>query len=57
MWIDHIYLHNLDASTVRSTARTFDQSVVPVQMEGMSVMVPLSDHFGLASVIRVPSGG
>jgi hypothetical protein len=35
---------------VLSTARIFDESVVPVPGD----MVPLSDHFGMRSVIVVP---
>jgi endonuclease/exonuclease/phosphatase family metal-dependent hydrolase len=50
VWIDHILLDNLASEAVLSTARVFDEDVVPV--DGMSV--PLSDHFGLRSVIVVP---
>ncbi len=50
VWIDHILLDNLPSSSVRSTARVFDKDVVPVGDE----MVPLSDHFGMRSVITVP---
>ncbi|MDH3200685.1 MAG: hypothetical protein OEM15_07315 [Myxococcales bacterium] len=50
VWIDHILLHNLSADSVTATTRTFDENVVPV--DGM--MVPLSDHYGIQSVIRVP---
>jgi hypothetical protein len=58
-WIDLIYLYQLDASTVVSTERTFDEDVVPVQVDdGMggttNLLVPLSDHYGLKSVIHVP---
>ena len=49
--IDHILLYGLESSTVQSTARTFDENVVPV---GEGELVPLSDHYGLRSVIRVP---
>jgi endonuclease/exonuclease/phosphatase family metal-dependent hydrolase len=51
-WIDHIHLYNLAATSVVRTERTFDEDVLPV--DGM--MVPLSDHFGMRSVIRVPGG-
>jgi exonuclease III len=59
VWIDHIYLYGLDASTVVSTERTFDEFVVPVQIDdGMGgttgALVPLSDHYGMRSVIVVP---
>jgi endonuclease/exonuclease/phosphatase family metal-dependent hydrolase len=50
VWIDHILLDNLPSSSVHSTARIFDKDVVPVGDE----MVPLSDHFGMRSVIVVP---
>jgi len=51
VWIDHILLYGLESSTVQSTTRTFDENVVPV---GEGELVPLSDHYGLRSVIRVP---
>lgn len=59
VWIDHIYLHELDANAVVSTERTFDEFVVPVQIDdGMGgttdALVPLSDHYGLKSVLRIP---
>ncbi len=50
VWIDHILLYNLSADSVTATSRTFDENVVPV--DGM--MVPLSDHYGVQSVLRVP---
>jgi endonuclease/exonuclease/phosphatase family metal-dependent hydrolase len=50
VWIDHILLNTLSSDSVLSTARVFDQDVVPVDDQ----MVPLSDHFGMRSVIRVP---
>ncbi len=50
VWIDHILLHQLDDSTITETERVFDENVVPV--EGM--MVPLSDHFGIRSVLTLP---
>jgi len=34
----------------QSTARVFDEDVVPVD----ETLVPLSDHFGIRSVIVVP---
>ncbi len=49
-WIDHILLHNLSADAVVSTERVYDEEVVPVDGQ----MVPLSDHFGMRSVIVVP---
>jgi endonuclease/exonuclease/phosphatase family metal-dependent hydrolase len=49
-WIDHIHLYNLLATSVVATERTFDEDVLPVG----DMMVPLSDHFGMRSVITVP---
>ncbi|KPK15903.1 MAG: hypothetical protein AMJ62_07885 [Myxococcales bacterium SG8_38] len=49
-WIDHILLYNLASDAVLSTARVYDEAVVPVD----SQTVPLSDHFGMRSVISVP---
>lgn len=51
VWIDHILLNGLTSDAVQSTVRTFDEAVVPV---GGDELVPLSDHYGLRSVIRVP---
>jgi endonuclease/exonuclease/phosphatase family metal-dependent hydrolase len=51
-WIDHIHLYNLSATSVVTTERTFDEDVLPVG----DMMVPLSDHFGMRSVIRLPEG-
>jgi endonuclease/exonuclease/phosphatase family metal-dependent hydrolase len=50
VWIDHIQLHNLTADSVVSTERIYDEDVVPVDGQ----MVPLSDHFGMRSVVTVP---
>jgi endonuclease/exonuclease/phosphatase family metal-dependent hydrolase len=50
VWIDHILLYNIGAESVASTARIYDEDVVPV--DGMTV--PLSDHFGMRSVLVVP---
>jgi len=50
VWIDQILLDNFATDSVLSTARIFDQDVVPVGGE----MVPLSDHYGMRSVISVP---
>jgi endonuclease/exonuclease/phosphatase family metal-dependent hydrolase len=50
VWIDHILLYNLASDSVVSTARVFDEDVVPVD----ETLVPLSDHFGIRSVIVVP---
>ncbi len=54
VWIDHILLQNLPADSVLSTARIFDENVVPVVSDAGEMMVPLSDHFGMRSVILVP---
>ena len=53
-WIDHILLHNLSADAVQSSERIYDEDVVPVDVDGEMVMVPLSDNFGVRSVITVP---
>ena len=50
-WIDHILMYNLTADAVTATKRTFDEDVVDI---GGGVMVPLSDHYGMQSVIQVP---
>jgi endonuclease/exonuclease/phosphatase family metal-dependent hydrolase len=50
VWIDHILLGNLPSNSVRSTERVYDEDVVPVGDQ----TVPLSDHFGMRSVITVP---
>ncbi len=49
-WIDHILIYNLPAEAVTSTERVYDEAVVPVDSE----TVPLSDHYGVRSVISVP---
>lgn len=51
VWIDHILLHNLSVEAVLSTERVYDEDVVDV---GEGEMVPLSDHFGMRSVVAVP---
>lgn len=50
VWIDHILLGNVASDAVVSTERVFDEDVVPVD----GATVPLSDHFGVRSVIVVP---
>jgi hypothetical protein len=54
VWIDHIFLQSLSADDIVSTARIFDEDVVPVEGENGPMMVPLSDHFGMRSVVSVP---
>jgi len=54
VWIDHILLGNLPADSVLSTERIFDEDVVPVVGDAGEMLVPLSDHFGIRSVIVVP---
>ena len=51
VWIDHIFLHNLNRSQVIATERTFDEANVDA---GEGVMVPPSDHYGIASTITIP---
>jgi endonuclease/exonuclease/phosphatase family metal-dependent hydrolase len=50
VWIDHILLDKLPAASVVSSERVYDEDVVPVGNQ----TVPLSDHFGMRSVITVP---
>jgi endonuclease/exonuclease/phosphatase family metal-dependent hydrolase len=53
-WIDHIYLKGVDAGAVKQTLRVFtDASVAATDSMGKAVKVPLSDHYGLRSVITV----
>lgn len=51
VWIDHILLNSLELDAVTGTERVFDEDLVPVEGIGM---VPLSDHFGIRSVIVLP---
>ena len=53
-WIDHILLKSLSSGSVLSTERVYDEDVVQVGTPADPMMVPLSDHFGMRSVIRVP---
>ena len=53
-WIDHILLNTLSSDSVVSTERVYDEDVVPVVTAQGQIMVPLSDHFGMRSVITVP---
>jgi endonuclease/exonuclease/phosphatase family metal-dependent hydrolase len=55
VWIDHIHMYNLPASAVTATERTFDQNVLTVpDGSGGTMDIPLSDHYGMRSVIDVP---
>ena len=55
VWIDHIQMYNLPASAVTVTERTFDQPVLSVpDGNGGTMDIPLSDHYGMRSVIAVP---
>jgi hypothetical protein len=55
VWIDHIQMYNLPAAAVTATERTFDQAVLPVpDGNGGTMNIPLSDHYGMRSVIVVP---
>ena len=55
VWIDHIQMYNLPASAVTATERTFDQNVLTVpDGNGGTMDIPLSDHYGMRSVIAVP---
>jgi endonuclease/exonuclease/phosphatase family metal-dependent hydrolase len=55
VWIDHIHMYNLPAAAVTATDRTFDQAVLTVpDGAGGTIDIPLSDHYGMRSVIDVP---
>ncbi|MDH3845069.1 MAG: endonuclease/exonuclease/phosphatase family protein, partial [Myxococcales bacterium] len=55
VWIDHIHMYNLPATAVTATERTFDQNVLTVpDGTGGTIDIPLSDHYGMRSVIVVP---
>jgi hypothetical protein len=48
-------MYNLPASAVTATERTFDQNVLTVPHgNGGTMDIPLSDHYGMRSVIAVP---
>ena len=50
VWIDHIFMANVDASAVVSTEVTYQEAVVDAE----DTMVPLSDHYGLSAVVTIP---
>jgi hypothetical protein len=39
---------------VRSTERTFDEPSVEVDTPDGAMLIPLSDHYGIRSVIELP---
>lgn len=49
VWIDHIYMQNIDVENVLSTELTYTERTVMAGGE----MVPLSDHYGLRSVVTI----
>jgi len=51
VWIDLIFMANVDAEQIVETTRILDQDVVEV--EGGASRVPLSDHYGLRSVVML----
>ena len=54
VWIDHIYMSGIAASDVLSTSRVYQDNVVQVTDDtGASLSIPLSDHYGVRSVIRI----
>lgn len=53
VWIDHIFLANLPAEAIQHSMRTYDEPVVDVTVEGAPSQVPLSDHYGLRSVVTI----
>lgn len=52
VWIDHVFLRNLSASSVLSTERTHVEASVAVPTAPNRV--PLSDHYGLRVTLRLP---
>jgi len=55
VWIDHIHMYNVPAGAATATERTFDQNVLTVpDGSGGTIDIPLSDHYGMRSVIAVP---
>lgn len=50
VWIDLIFMANVPAEAVLETSRILDQDIV--EIEGSSP-VPLSDHYGLRSVVTI----
>lgn len=49
VWLDHIFLANFGADATVSTEVTFTENLADTG----SGLVPLSDHYGLAAVVRV----
>ncbi len=49
VWLDHIWMANVDASAVVSSDRTFVEAVVSTP----GGMVPLSDHYGFTAVVTI----
>ena len=54
VWIDHILLYKLGQEAVRRTERTFDEPVIEVGSPDGPQLIPLSDHYGMRSVIELP---
>lgn len=49
VWVDHIFLKNLEPSSVTATERRYTEPVI--DLESQSLTIPLSDHYGLRSSI------
>jgi endonuclease/exonuclease/phosphatase family metal-dependent hydrolase len=52
-WIDHVFLKNIAAADVVSSTRTFTEPVVAVPPDSLATKLPLSDHFGVHTVITI----
>lgn len=51
VWVDHIFLKNLEPSSVTTTERRYTDEVIDVESD--SLTIPLSDHYGLRSSISL----
>ena len=52
LWTDHILLHQFAITDVVATSRVFDANTLSIPVEGGTVEVPPSSHYGLRSVVR-----
>ncbi|MBN2191498.1 MAG: hypothetical protein JW751_01675 [Polyangiaceae bacterium] len=53
-WFAHLLGRGFRPRDVLSTEQTFTERVVPVMdLEGESVLIPVSQHYGLRSTVRV----
>jgi endonuclease/exonuclease/phosphatase family metal-dependent hydrolase len=52
-WVDHIFLHGIDAESVLSSERTFLDGSLLVDNNGEELEVPVSDHYGMRATISL----